>query len=234
MKVGQSNTYADQACRPMTTTRTRTGKNCRPAADPSDPQNIREKKRYIADAICLRKRNVPKICASTTGYLVFLRRSADCFTDKKRKRKNPAPNMYVPDSPTSRREPEGPSRAKPQTRNIYIERHPSNAPARPYPKGPTGYRLHSFLPSEGSSGPEFLGGIVLPTFRTDSSKRRNAPGGRRRARGWWRRCGRSWLLLRVRGCTTQHKRRNGRYKRTGSERDGGGTAELYLPCWIGS
>ena len=25
------------------------------------------------------------------------------------------------------------------------------------------------------------------------TKRRNAPGGRRRARGWWRRCGRSWL-----------------------------------------
>ena len=127
--------------------------------------------------------------------------------------------LYVPDSPTSRRGPEGPSRTKPQIRNIYIERHPSNTPARPYPKGPTGYRLHSFLPSEGSFWSRFFGGIVLPTFRTDSSKRRNAPGGRRRARGWWRRCGRSWLLLRVRGCTTQHKRRNGRYKRTG--RNGG-------------
>ena len=88
MKVGQSNTYADQACRPMTTTRTRTGKNCRPAADPPTPK-IAAKRKDIADAICLCKRNVPKICASTTGYLVFLRRSADCFTDKNGSRKNP-------------------------------------------------------------------------------------------------------------------------------------------------
>ena len=222
MKVGQSNTYADQACRPMTTTRTRTGKNCRPAADPPTPK-IAAKRKDIADTICLRKRDVPKICASTTGYLVFLRRSADCFTDKNGSRKNPARQhvLYVPDSPTSRREPEGPSRAKPQIRNIYIERHPSNAPARPYPKGPTGYRLHSFLPSEGQFWSRFFGGIVLPTFRTDSSKRRNAPGGRRRARGWWRRCGRSWLLLRVRGCTTQHKT-EWAIQKNGEER---GTAE---------
>ena len=142
MKVGQSNTYADQACRPMTTTRTRTGKTADLLPILRPPKYPRKEKispiRYA-----FRKRNVPKICASTTGYLVFLRRSADCFTDK-----NGSPGktrhanmyvLYVPDSPTSRREPDGPSRAKPQIRNIYIERHPSNAPARPYPKGPTGY-----------------------------------------------------------------------------------------------
>lgn len=94
MKVGQSNTYICRPglpCRPMTTTRTRTrtrtGKNCRPAADPTP--KISAKRKDIADTICLRKRNVPKICASTTGYLVFLRRSADCFTDKKRKPEKP-------------------------------------------------------------------------------------------------------------------------------------------------
>ena len=226
MKVGQSNTYADQACRPMTTTRTRrTGKNCRPAADPPTPK-IAAKRKDIADTICLRKRNVPKICASTTGYLVFLRRSADCFTDKngspgKTRHANMCCMCRTP-RPVDANQMDPPvpnpkfgtyiSRGIPATR--LLGRTPKAPPAR----------LHSFLPSEGQFWSRFFGGIVLPTFRTDSSKRRNAPGGRRRARGWWRRCGRSWLLLRVRGCTTQHKRRNGRYKRRRT--GGGGTRSL--------
>ena len=86
------------------------------------------------------------------------------------------------------------------------------------PKAPPATQLPSI---GGQFWSRFFGGIVLPTFRTDSSKRRNAPGGRRRARGWWRRCGRSWLLLRVRGCTTQHKT-EWAIQKNGEER---GTAE---------
>ena len=85
--------------------------------------------------------------------------------------------LYVPDSPTSRRGPEGPSRTKPQIRNIYIERHPSNTPARPYPKGPTGYRLHSFLPSEGSSGPDFSAESFSLHFAQTAAKEETHQGG---------------------------------------------------------
>ena len=71
----------------MTTTRTRTGKT----ADllPIRPPKYPRKEKISPIRYAFRKRTVPKICASTTGYLVFLRRSADCFTDKKRKPEKP-------------------------------------------------------------------------------------------------------------------------------------------------
>ena len=177
MKVGQSNTYADQACRPMTTTRTRTGKNCRPAADPPTPK-IAAKRKDIADTICLRKRNVPKICASTTGYLVFLRRSADCFTDKNGSRKNPARQHVcvvcagLPDQSTRTRWTL-PCQT-PNSEHIYREasqqRACSAVPQRPH-------RLHSFLPSEGSSGPDFSAESFSLHFAQTAAKEETHQGG---------------------------------------------------------
>ena len=180
MKVGQSNTYADQACRPMTTTRTRTGKNCRPAADPPTPK-IAAKRKDIADTICLRKRDVPKICASTTGYLVFLRRSADCFTDK-----NGSPGktrhanmyvLYVPDSPTSRREPEGPSRAKPQI-GTYISRGiPATRLLGRTPKAPPATASTASFHRRASSGPDFSAESFSLHFAQTAAKEETHQGG---------------------------------------------------------
>lgn len=213
----------------MTTTRTRTGKT----ADllPIRPPKYPRKEEISPIRYAFRKRTVPKICASTTGYLVFLRRSADCFTDKKRKPEKPGtPTCMCCMCRTPR--PVDAGQKDPPVPNpkfgTYISRGiPATRLLGRTPKAP---------PATASTASFHRRAVLVPIFRRNRSpyvshrqqqKKKRTRGAATRARVV---AAVRTLMVAAKSPRMQRNTKDG----MGDTKERGGTAELDLPCWIGS